>query len=97
VARHKEFYKGETTRGESCEFVFACGLYVHQKCPNYVLTNFLFGLCRSVRVTDLLVTFLSPYPGAPTRPSTPKVLRAREDTRAPYLFVIHPLGVHEFF
>jgi hypothetical protein len=29
----------------------------------------------------MLVTLLSPYPGAPARPSTPEVLQARE--RAP--------------
>jgi hypothetical protein len=31
-----------------CEFVFARGLFVHQKCSNYALANLLFGLCGSV-------------------------------------------------
>jgi hypothetical protein len=35
-------------RGESCESMFAHGLFVHQKCFNYAWTNLLFGLCRSV-------------------------------------------------
>jgi hypothetical protein len=48
-------------RGESCESVFACGLFVHQKCSNYALTN-LFGLCRSVWVIDCLSHFLVPIP-----------------------------------
>jgi hypothetical protein len=61
-------------RGESCESVFARGLSVHQKCSNYALTNLLFGLCRSVGVIDLLVTFPSPYPKVLTCPSTPEVL-----------------------
>ncbi len=34
--------------GESCEFMFACGLAVHQKCSDSALTNLLFGLCRSM-------------------------------------------------
>jgi hypothetical protein len=42
--------------GESCEFVFARGSFVHQKCSNYALINLLFGLCRSVLVIDLLIT-----------------------------------------
>jgi hypothetical protein len=33
---------------ESCEFVFAHGSFVHQKCSNYALTNLLFGLCKYV-------------------------------------------------
>jgi hypothetical protein len=39
---------------------FVCGSYVHQKCSNYALTNLLFDLCKSVWVTDLHVTLLSP-------------------------------------
>ncbi len=52
MARHKEYYKGESggfppspSRGESCEsceFGFARGSSVHQKCFNYALTNLLF-------------------------------------------------------
>jgi hypothetical protein len=34
--------------GESREFVFTHGSWMHQKCSNYALTNLLFGLCRSV-------------------------------------------------
>jgi hypothetical protein len=33
---------------KSCEFVFAHGLFMHQKCSNYALTNLLLGLCRYV-------------------------------------------------
>ncbi len=51
---------------------------MHQKCSNYALTNLFFGLCRFMWVIDLLVTLLNPYPEASTRPSTPKVLWARE-------------------
>jgi hypothetical protein len=32
--------------GEFCEFMFACGSSMHQRCSNYALTNLLFGLCR---------------------------------------------------
>jgi hypothetical protein len=33
--------------GEFREFVFACGLSMHQKCSNYTLINLVFGLCKS--------------------------------------------------
>jgi hypothetical protein len=85
VARHKEYYKGEgggfspsLGRGESCEYVFAHGFSMHQKCSNSALTNLLFGLCRSVWIIDSLVICPSPHAGAPTHPSTPKMLWARE-------------------
>jgi hypothetical protein len=35
-------------RGEFYELVYACGLFVDQKCSNYALTNLLFGLWRSL-------------------------------------------------
>jgi hypothetical protein len=85
VARHRKYYKRgrwwlppSVGHGESCEFVFACGSSMHQKCSSYALTNMLFGLCKSVWVIDLLVTLPSPYPGAPTCPSTLKMLRIKE-------------------
>jgi hypothetical protein len=57
---------------------------MHQKYSSYALTNLLFGLCKSVWVTELLVNLPSPHPGAPACPSTPEVQRARE--RAPTHF-----------
>jgi hypothetical protein len=33
-------------RGEFYEIVFTHGLFVHQKCSNYAITNLLFGLCK---------------------------------------------------
>jgi hypothetical protein len=66
--------------GESCESMFACDLYVHQKCSNYALTKLLFGLCKFVWVIDLLVNLPSFYPKIPARPSTLEVLWARERT-----------------
>jgi len=74
--------------GEFCEYVFACGLYVHQKCPNYALTNLLFGLCKLVWIIDPLVIRLSPHPEAITRLSTPEMLRTRECTPIYYPSII---------
>jgi hypothetical protein len=71
-------------RGEFCEFVFTRGSLMHQKCSNYALTNLLFNLCRSMWIIDPLVTHPNPHPKAPTRTSTPKVLRAKECTPTPY-------------
>jgi hypothetical protein len=55
MARHRQYSKGESGgfpsnsgRGESYEFVYAHGLFVHQKCSIYALINLLFYLCRSV-------------------------------------------------
>jgi hypothetical protein len=56
--------------GESCEFIYARGLSVHQKCSNYALTNLLFGLCKFVWISDPLVIHCSPHPRALTHPST---------------------------
>jgi hypothetical protein len=47
-------------RGESYEFMFAHGSYVHQKCFSFSLTNLLFGLCKFVWINDLLVNLPSP-------------------------------------
>jgi len=50
----KNIIRGKVTaspslgHGESRESVFVHGLSVHQKCSNYALTNFLFGLCKFV-------------------------------------------------
>ncbi len=79
--------------GESCEFVFARGSFVHQKCSNYTLTNLLFSLCKSMWIIDLLVTRLSPHPRTPTCPFAPKVLRAKERAPTPYPSIVFTLGL----
>jgi hypothetical protein len=61
---------------------------MYQKCFNYVLTNLLFGLYRFRWVIELIVTHSNPHPGAPTCPSTPKVLWAKERAPTPYLSVV---------
>jgi hypothetical protein len=78
-------------RGESCESMFAHGLSMHQKCSNYALINLLFSFCKSVWIIDLLVTLPNPHPGAPTCPSTPKVLQAREHTPTAYPSIVFTL------
>jgi hypothetical protein len=80
VAKHRVYYKGEgggfpqiwAVICESCEFMFAHGSSVHQRCSNCTLTNLLFNLCRSMWVIHLLVNLPSLHPRAPTHPSTPK-------------------------
>ncbi len=57
---------------ESCESVYARGLFMHKKCPNYALTNLFFCLCKFMWIIDLLVTCPSPRPGAPTHLLPPK-------------------------
>jgi hypothetical protein len=78
---------------ESCEFVFVRGLFVHQKCFNYTLTNLLFGLCKFMWIIDPLVTCCSPHPKVPTCPFTFEVLQAKEHAPTPYPFVIFTLGL----
>ncbi len=90
MARHKVYYKGgrwwlpwSLGCDESCESVFVRDEFVHQKCSSYTLTNLLFCLCKFVWVSDLLINLPSPHPKALARPSTPKVLRAKERTPTP--------------
>ncbi len=94
VVNHRKYYKrgrwwlpSSPSHGESCEFVYAHGSFVHQKCFNYVITNLLFGLCRLIWIIDLLVTRSNPHPGAWTCNSTPKVLRMRECTQHFFLLL----------
>jgi len=62
---------------------------VLQLCTNQLV----IGLCRSMWIIDLLVTCLSPHPGALAHPFIPKVLWAREHTPTPYPFVIFTLDM----
>jgi hypothetical protein len=54
VAMHREYYGGRwwlppsSGCNEFCEFVFAHGSSVDQKCSNYALINLLFGWCRAM-------------------------------------------------
>jgi len=73
--------------------MFTRGSPMHQKCSNYALTNLLFGLCKSVWIIDPLITRFNPHPETPTRPSTPKVLWAKERTPTFYPFVIFTLNL----
>ncbi len=59
-------------RGESCEFMYAHDLFVHQKCSNYALTSLLFGLYRFIWITDPLVTRPNPHLKALACPSYPR-------------------------
>jgi hypothetical protein len=80
-------------RCESCEFVFAHVLSVHQKCSNYALISLLFKLGRSMWVIDLLVIHHSPHHGALAHPSTLEVFRAKECTLTLYLSVVFIFGL----
>ncbi len=75
---------------ESCEFMFAHGLSVHQKCSNYALTNLLFGLCKFLWIVDMLVTHPISHPEVPTHPSTPEVLQVKECTQLFILALFSP-------
>jgi len=79
-------------RGESCKSMFAHGSSMHQKCSNYALTNLLFNLCKSMWIIDPLVTHFNPHPGTLARPSTPKVLQARDRTLIIYTYIFFHLG-----
>jgi hypothetical protein len=80
--------------GESCEFVFACGSSMHQKCFNYALTNLLFGLCRSMWVIELFFNLPNPHPKTLTRPSTPEMLQVKERAPTPYSSIVFTLNLH---
>jgi len=99
-AKHKKYYKGEgggfppsLSHGESCESMFASGSSVHQRCPNYALTNLLFGLCKSMWVIVLLVNLFNPHHRASTLPSTLEMLRVREHAPTPSPCVVFIFGL----
>jgi hypothetical protein len=76
--------------GESYESVFAYDSSVHQKCFDYALTNLLFGLCRFVRVIELLVIHSNPILELQHAPLPPKCC---EPVSAPQLLLL-PLSSH---
>ncbi len=53
-------------RDESCESMYAHGSAMHEKCSNYALTNFLFGLCKLISIIKSFVTCFNPP--SPRRP-----------------------------
>jgi hypothetical protein len=70
VAKHRNIIRGKIVASRKsrpwwilwvhgCPCVI-CGLFVHQKCSNYALTNLVIGLCASMWIIELLVIFLSP-------------------------------------
>jgi len=80
--------------GESCEFVFVHGSSMYQKCSNYVLTNLLFGLCRSTWISHPLTIRPNPHPGVLAHPFTPKVLWVRERALIFYPSIVFTLDSH---
>ncbi len=68
--------------------MFARGSSVHQKCSNYALTDLLFGLYKFVWIIDPLVIHPSPHLRAPTCPSTPGTLGAKEHAPTPYPSIV---------
>ncbi len=80
-------------RGESYEFVCACGSSMHQKCSNYALSN-LFGLCRSVWIIDSFIICPNSHLRISARPFTPEILGAKK--RIPFLSLLlfSPLNSH---
>jgi hypothetical protein len=89
----KWWFPPSSDRGESCEFMFACGLSMHQKCFSYALTNLLFGLCMSIWIIDPLVTRPNLHLGTLTRLSTPEVLGAKERIWILYPFIVFTFGL----
>jgi hypothetical protein len=68
VANHIVYYKGKVVVSPKYEpwwvlWIRVCLWFVHApKCSNYTLTNFLFGLCKSVWVIEMLVNLPSSIP-----------------------------------
>jgi hypothetical protein len=71
VVKHKIHYKGEGGGFPQVRAVLSLMNLVNPFCPwliyalkcyNYALTNLLFGLCRSMWVSEVFVNLLSPIP-----------------------------------
>jgi hypothetical protein len=93
MAKHRKYYEGEGGGFPQVWAVVNLCMSVHQKCSNQILTNLLFSLCRFVRIIDLFVTCPSPHLGAPTCPSTLKMLWARERTSTPSFSIVSTFGL----
>jgi len=82
------------SRDESCEFVYACGLFVHKKRSIYALTNLFFGSCRFVWTIDMLIIHRSPHLETPACPSMPPSV-ANEGMCPKFLIsLFSPLDLH---
>jgi hypothetical protein len=68
MARHIVYYKGKVVASPKSKpwwvlWVHVCPWLVRApKCSNYTLINLLFGLCKSVWVSEMFVNLLSPIP-----------------------------------
>jgi hypothetical protein len=66
VTRHRVYYKGKVVASPKfgpwwVSWIHGYPRFIHApKCSNYTLTNLLFGLCRSMWLSELLVNHLSP-------------------------------------
>jgi hypothetical protein len=101
MVRHKEYYKGEDGGFPQVwvmvSLVSSCLPVVHSCTKNVSamhLTNLLFGLCKSVRIIDLLVTLLNPHLETPAYPSTLEVLRTRKHAPTPCPSIVFTLWTH---
>jgi hypothetical protein len=87
VTKHKVYYTwegGGFPQVRAVVSLVSLWLVRAPKCSKYALTNLLFGLWRSMWVIELLVNLPSPHPEAPARPSTPKMLQAKECAPTPF-------------
>jgi hypothetical protein len=98
MVKHKVYYKGEG--GSFPKFglwwvlwVWVCSwLVCAPKCSNYALTNLLFGLCRFMWVSELLINFLSPISELQHTPLPSKCCEPRSTPQLFLLPMSSPLG-----
>jgi len=93
--REKVMTSPSSGHGESCEFVYACDLSMHQKCSNYALTN-LFGLCMFVWIIDPHFIHANPHLRALASLFTSEVVQVTNYTPIPFL-LLSPLNLHLSF
>jgi hypothetical protein len=78
--------------------MYVRGLFVHQMCSNYALTNLLYGLCRSIWIIDPVVIHPSSHPGILTHPFYFEMLWIREHTPTRFSSVVSTFKLaFEFF
>jgi hypothetical protein len=100
MAKHKIYYKGEVGGFPQVRaMVSLVSLCLPMACPcTKVLKlyiNQLVILFVQVRVSNwLFITLRNPHSKAPTHPSTPKVLQAKEHASTFYFFIIFTLDSH---
>jgi hypothetical protein len=99
MARHKVYYKGKVVASPKSRPWWVLWICVYPwlirapKSSNYALTNLLFGLCKSVWVSEVLVNLPNPIMEFQHAPLPPKCCKPRGAPQLLLLSIFSPLDL----